>query len=475
MNKFKLEPFLTKPAFGGSNGSVLTKKALGVAFAVSAGLAVVGPAGAVTVDIDVQSEGEPVPGTTISFETPDGKEVPATEVTELVEEDKPAETPQQDQPPAQTPPAESETTAAETPAKQPPAKTEPETEPEPEVAEVPYTPFRADLPDTFIGQDIIVVVRKGDELIKREPVRVDPEKPKVDIEAYDPADANLVVETKQPKTCRRGRDCAQHLSVTNTGNGIYTGPVFLTGMLHGTPRSAGEEENQWTCGYAGGGRQLCQNDVSLQPGETAKWDVTVRLNGKISQQASSCLSVTGLAGQPEGRRDPLLQAVQLGLAKRGINTGRPDGIMGPKTEAAIGRHLEQSELEETSTLPQIFQSLYGISPARLARLGTPEDESCTKLSLLKEKPRVARKKKKKRKKKRRARREVVEEEYYEEDEPRIRIGIGIGFGGTINRGHRRHRKHVRPRHRQRQHRIERRRQPRIERRRHRRIERRWQD
>ncbi|WP_319498541.1 peptidoglycan-binding domain-containing protein [uncultured Cohaesibacter sp.] len=54
------------------------------------------------------------------------------------------------------------------------------------------------------------------------------------IEALDPADAHIdLVIGQDERTCRSGKSCAFSISVSNTGNGIYEGPVFIEGALQG--------------------------------------------------------------------------------------------------------------------------------------------------------------------------------------------------------------------------------------------------
>ena len=55
--------------------------------AFSIGLVLALPAHAVIVDIDIETEGEPVPGASISFRTPGGKDLPDIQVTAVPEED----------------------------------------------------------------------------------------------------------------------------------------------------------------------------------------------------------------------------------------------------------------------------------------------------------------------------------------------------------------------------------------------------
>ena len=326
-------------------------------------------ADAVTVNVEISTEGEPVPGTTITFETDGGEDIPI-ELTELTEELEPSPEFESSQP-ATSEPVTSNETPDETPALE-----------ETDTAGVtPGRGFKVELPDTVVGTGVVVVVRKDDELIKREAVTVEEDSPDIAIEAYDPADAELGIDFSQPKTCGRGERCDYEIAVTNKGNGIYTGPLFLAGQLHGTVAEPNSEE-EWWCGSSGGGRQFCLVHASLEPGASKRWTVSAQLPKRIAQSASNCLEIRKLDEGPSGRADPLVQAVQAGLAAKGVGTGLPDGIVGPATKAAMAKYIEQVELEPSADdQAAVFEALFALSPARLARLEVSTGEDCETLDL----------------------------------------------------------------------------------------------
>ena len=319
---------------------------------------------AVIVNIEISTEGEPVPGTTITFETEDGEEIPPIELTELTEEPEPAPDSQSSEP------GTSDETQDETPARE-----------ETDTAGVtPDRGFKVRLPDTMLGKKVVIIVRKDDELIKREPVTMDEEKPDIAIEAYDPADTELGIDLSQPEKCERGQKCDYQIAVTNNGDGIYTGPLFLTGKLYGKAAEPADE-SEWLCRDAGSGQQICLNRVSLEPGGSQSWTISAQLPKRISKGASNCLEIRTLDEEPSGRSDPLVQAVQVGLATKGINAGRPDGVAGPTTRAAIAKFIEREGLEPSANQSDVFETLFGLSPARLARLGISTANDCEKLDL----------------------------------------------------------------------------------------------
>ena len=390
-------------------------------------------AGAVTVDISVQTEGEPVPVTEISFQTPEGEQITSIELVEV---------------PKQGPPTSEEPPAAETPkepdeGEQPP-KTTAQAEPPAEVPaeEPPRSTFSFNIPDELIDDSIVIMLRNDEELIKKEPVTVKSEPTALAIEAYDPADAKLALDLSQPEICRRGRDCDYQLAVTNEGNGIYTGPLFVAGPLAGSMAEPASSDEGFYCKYAGRGQQLCYSYVSVQPGQTLSWSLRGRLPGRLSQNTSNCLEISRRDEEPSGRSEPLVQAIQLGLSAYGINAGRPDGIMGPKTQAAIGQFADQQGFDAAAPLESVFAELFGMRPDRMARLDLATASDCEKLALVppprREKPRVSKTRKPQR----------SYDDYDEADEARdeaidrtIGIGIGIGLGVLGER-----RRHDRGRH-----------------------------
>jgi len=374
------------------------------ALAFSVGMCVALPANAVIVDIDIKTEGEPVPGASISFRTPGGEDVPVIQITAVTDEEDPKREVEKDPPSTRD---QEDTSGTDRP-------------------DDPNGGYRVEVPDDFVGQDLIIVVSKDDEVVKRDPVRVDRDTSRVSIEAYDPVDAGLSIQLSQPRKCRRGKDCDYQVEVQNQGAGIYKGPLFLTGVLHGTLLGSGKE-GDWQCAYSGRGKQICHNQVSLQPGTKQSWSLGFRLPKRMSQRASNCLQIDVFNQQASGRVNPLLMAVQLGLAERGFEVGRPDGIMGPKTAAAMQQFAERDGSGTAEDLPGMFKALFGISPDRLARLGISGGKNCQRVALFSP-PRAA-----KRISTTRRRRPRDRDDDDDDYDPAVDIGIGIGLGLLNNR------------------------------------------
>lgn len=166
--------------------------------------------------------------------------------------------------------------------------------------------------------------------------------------------------------------------------------------------------------------------------------MSARLPRRLSQNTNTCLEISRRNEEPAGRSQPLVQAIQIGLASEGISPGRPDGILGSKTQAAIEQFAKREGFDPTDPLEDVFVSLFGIRPDRLARLGLAKAKDCEKLAL------VPPPKRKKRISKRRKQRRTYDEDDYDENEAArdeaidrtIGIGIGIGLGVLGEKMHR---------------------------------------
>ncbi len=394
------------------------------------GMCVALPAKAVTVDIDIKTEGEPVPGASVSFRTPDGEDVPVIQLTAIVEEEEPKREVEKEPPPARDPDDQSGFDRDDDDEDKPERKTGQDDEASNGGG------IRVEVPDEFIGRDLIIVVSKDDEVVKRDPVRVGKDTSRVAIEAYDPVDAGLSIKLSQPKKCRRGNNCDYGLEVQNDGDGIYKGPLFLTGVIYGTRLGSGKE-GEWQCAYSGRGKQICHNQVSLSPGAKQTWSLGFKLPRRMSQRASNCLQIDVFDQEVRGRVNPLLMAVQLGLGERGFEVGRPDGIMGPKTAAAMQQYADRNGDGNSEDLPGMFEAMYGISPDRLGRLGISGEKNCHRVSLFSP-PKAVKRISKTRRRRPQYRDEDDDFDDYGDDDydPAVDVGIGIGLGLLNNRLHR---------------------------------------
>ena len=354
---------------------------------------------AVTVNIDVVSKGEPVPSTEISFETADGSAVnletpPAATTAELVPEDN---TDSATQPPSESGverPADDEPAAAGSTGKTaeanktPPAETSTEdglqaqtTVPEDDQETGPNIQ-RIAIPDEYVGKTLTMIIKKDGEVIKRQPLLVEPKEQQVPVEAFDAGDAKISVSVTQAKACRRGKSCDVYLDAKNQGEGIYKGPVFFAANVQGTLGKPGTGTDDLACSLGVAGQYLCQALVSLEPRETQRWTMRLTLPGKLARNASNCIEVVMPdPGKREGQGS-LVQAVQLGLLKKNLLQGRADGRSGPKTIAAIAK-FTNSDVTQPD-FQQLYEAIYAQDPQDAVRLGVGNVRACQALKTLPE-------------------------------------------------------------------------------------------
>lgn len=166
---------------------------------------------AVTVQLEVESEGEPVPNAQVSFETPGGEELALKDV---VAESAPAQ-PEPPPEPESEPPPQTEQPAAK-PA-QPPAKAEPEPETAPmstPPAETEVTRVETDasgraeveIDEEYRDAPVFVVVRKDGKEVSRQRVALtgDPVRIRIDVPSAQLARASKPAETPQQPAPPRG-------------------------------------------------------------------------------------------------------------------------------------------------------------------------------------------------------------------------------------------------------------------------------
>ena len=398
---------------------------------------------AVVVQIDIESSGEPVPGTTITFETTEGEPVSEDDITLLTDDTEiPAlfETATESDEPLSDPDSQ---TGTELVDDNPQIETETADTPAPQDSTAALTPPESEVTDDgdagegthqfvyaseLAGTELVLVVRKDDRVVKREPITLQENPEPVRLEAFDPADATLSVLLSQPQQCARRRSCGYEANVTNNGSGIYEGPVFLLATLNGTigPEGAGE----WTCKAAGRGKFLCFADIVLEPGETMTFPINAILNRRIPRSASSCVVLFRPDGPKDGKRSPLLRTVQLALATKGFNAGTADGISGPRTNRAIGKYREGLDIDDQLPLEGLFSHLYGVELAHASGPNIEDSDACVELDL-KPVPVAARTPPTSKQSPQKSPEKT--EEKPKARVPAFSIGIGVGIGGFNDR------------------------------------------
>jgi len=123
--------------------------------------------------------------------------------------------------------------------------------------------------------------------------------------------------------------CGFDITVTNTGDAPFTGPIVLDDAF-GTPKPRSVEllsGDGWSCARSDGLGTSCLNqDLTLDPGAQSILSMELILPGQVDGgQFENCIA------QGQGSSD-FLQAtlIQTLLNARGINVGAADGAPGPR-------------------------------------------------------------------------------------------------------------------------------------------------
>ncbi|MBL4786727.1 MAG: hypothetical protein JKY49_15025 [Cohaesibacteraceae bacterium] len=318
------------------------------------------PVMAVTVNLLIESKGEPVPGAIISFETQDGEPIDADLFfEELVE------------------------ITADEPDPQAAKST-------PEIAEIVVDKpiptaedgsLTAELSDSFLDQNVVLVIRKDGKLVKRQDLSISNEEKSLRIEAFDPIDAGIAIAIAQDNICRRGKICEIGVRISNDGNGIYEGPLIVSGTLVGNWIKAAQSTDGWFCIKGRRRTTLCLVDVALEPGADIQHIFSVPLPRNIGRNPRNCFAPQ-IGDETEGGKRTLLAAIQLGLAMNGFDAGPADGLIGPKTLRALNAYVDVNKLQPEIDQQIFFEHLFGIPFSDYRRLAVNNDSQCKSLDVV---------------------------------------------------------------------------------------------
>ncbi|MFC2967765.1 peptidoglycan-binding protein [Acidimangrovimonas pyrenivorans] len=204
-----------------------------------------------------------------------------------------------------------------------------------------------------------------------------------DVEIYQAATGEPAASTTVPDLgvaksvlagCGPNQLCRFRIAVTNTGSTPYAGPIVLSDDVTGALRYRAAAHGRWRC--AGGTSHVVCYSVGapLAPGAQLMLDVEFLAPGNIATtRVRNCVELGWLG---RGGRDPL-RVVQLELATRGFDPGLADGIMGPRTRAAIRaaeRSLGLSESGEVSDA--LLSALFGPDGLRGGDAVQSNNRSC---------------------------------------------------------------------------------------------------
>ena len=172
----------------------------------------------------------------------------------------------------------------------------------------------------------------------------------------------LAITKRQTAPCQVNRDrqryddCGFRISVTNTGTAPYTGTLSVLdragkpGMSSAQVR-AGEG---WECNRLGNALTCSNGEVTLAPGESATFDLSMKVPGlRQGGRLQNCAQL----GVPENRalRVALIQQI---MNARGLDAGPVDGKPGRRTYRALAQLQRQLGLPETRNFDDaLFTSL----------------------------------------------------------------------------------------------------------------------
>ena len=359
-----------------------------------------GLANAVIVNIDLTSEGEPLPNASVTLETPEGEPIDVTEKTETPD----------------TP---------ETDVKQP------------ETTEDGKIIIEVD--DKHKDKEIVVVIRKDDRIVKKQPVRLRDNDNTISISV--PAISFLMEKTQGKKPCAPGTYCRFEFKVTNTGLNAWNGPLILSDQMPVSVRHNRKTDEDWQCGQGKRGQTLCLVETaSLAPGADIATSLALNMARRTNaRNSNNCASVLWPSTHEQlGTHRPTIQILQLAARLRGIKVGKADGVMGPKTRRAFTQLLDESDNPPNEMSVATLFTALGWQAMLKARPDLSYARHCVDIvETKKPRPRVTERRKKPRHRK-----------SYSRDE-RIRIpvdvGISIGLGLIGRRHHKKRRRYKEPR------------------------------
>jgi chromosome segregation ATPase len=185
---------------------------------------------------------------------------------------------------------------------------------------------------------------------------------------------DMLLEKLQEAECRAGGACTFELTATNQSDADFSGPLFLSETGRVEAGGNGALFGGWHCSPAAGGASICLHEGGIGAGEAVGLSIPIRLPGYVAAGSENCIRL-------EFATDPrkLLQLIQAGLAARGLNPGAADGLMGPRTRAAIRAFGEATGQEvDPNDLPSVYRAMFRRNPSE-----APENaaEACIEMEV----------------------------------------------------------------------------------------------
>jgi hypothetical protein len=157
-----------------------------------------------------------------------------------------------------------------------------------------------------------------------------------------PNEPNLEVKVSlQDGACKRGEACTAVISLTNQAEEPHEGPGFISADMRFGVGVKGGLVGDAFCGWAPKGGSICSVPADeLEEGGTLTLIVPVEVPANAPDGSDFCVAVE----MPEyGDSNSVGAAIQLGLLEKGFPLGTIDGVIGPKSKAAIDGYLEAED------------------------------------------------------------------------------------------------------------------------------------
>ncbi len=168
------------------------------------------------------------------------------------------------------------------------------------------------------------------------------------------------IEITQPKQCERGEACTFVVELTNDNGDDYSGPLFLSSDLPASVGSDGKSISDWYCARSDMGG-LCYIGLDSPSAEgLPSLRLPLMMPAKPSANPEACF----MAGVPSSDMEmAVARATQLGLAANGFKLGTLDGVIGPKSKAAIATFAKRSKATiRDGEIDEVYRLIFGALP-----------------------------------------------------------------------------------------------------------------
>ncbi|MDP2619457.1 MAG: peptidoglycan-binding domain-containing protein [Hyphomicrobiales bacterium] len=173
---------------------------------------------------------------------------------------------------------------------------------------------------------------------------------------------DLAVSKRVVANCGPNELCRFQFTVLNAGTIPFEGPIVLSDDIGGGLVYRAGDHGEWICSDSGAQIACYFPLARLAPGERLSLSVDFLAPSDIAlTRVRNCVAIEWLS---LGGRDQL-RAIQIELDIRGFDPGPPDGIVGPRTSAAIAEAERAFGLPETGEISDdLLIALFGPGGAR---------------------------------------------------------------------------------------------------------------